>query len=104
MILVDWEEDAKMIVKNFSRKEMERLNAIVAMDIMVRNMNNESAYFTWIYLIPDCANEDDFIDFAKNEEGTEKNEMFDEAVALFKKLWGQYASKEDGLYIGNKTY
>lgn len=36
--------------------------------------------------------------------GTEKNEMFDEAVALFKKLWGQYASKEDGLYIGNKTY
>lgn len=46
MILVDWEEDAKMIVKNFSRKEMERLNAIVAMDIMVRNMNNESAYFT----------------------------------------------------------
>lgn len=81
MILVDWEEDAKMIVKNFSRKEMERLNAIVAMDIMVRNMNNESAYFTWIYLIPDCANEYDFI-----------------------KLWGQYASKEDGLYIGNKTY
>ena len=34
MILVDWEEDAKMIVKNFSRKEMERLNAIVAMDII----------------------------------------------------------------------
>ena len=27
-----------------------------------------------------------------------------QAVALFKKLWGQYASKEDGLYIGNKTY
>lgn len=46
MILVNWEEDAKVIVKNFSRKEMERLNAIIAMDIMVRNMNNESAYFT----------------------------------------------------------
>ena len=45
MILVNWEEDAKVIVKNFSRKEMERLNAIIAMDIMVRNMNNESAYF-----------------------------------------------------------
>lgn len=40
MILVNWEEDAKMIVKNFSRKEMERLNAIIAMDIMVRNMND----------------------------------------------------------------
>lgn len=71
MILVNWEEDAKVIVKNFSRKEMDRLNAIIAMDIMVRNMNNESAYFTWIYLVPDCANEYDFIDFAKNEEGTE---------------------------------
>lgn len=85
-------------------KEMERLNAIIAMDIMVRNMNNESAYFTWIYLVPDCANEYDFIDFAKNEEGTEKNKMFDATVALFKKLWEQYASKDDGLYIGNKTY
>lgn len=63
---------------------MERLNAIIAMDIMVRNMNNESAYFTWIYLVPDCANEYDFIDFAKNEEGTEKNKMFDATVALFK--------------------
>ena len=39
MILVNWEEDAKVIVKNFSRKEMDRLNAIIAMDIMVRNMN-----------------------------------------------------------------
>ena len=44
------------------------------------------------------------IDFAKNEEGTEKNKMFDATVALFKKLWEQYASKDDGLYIGNKTY
>lgn len=53
MILVNWEEDAKVIVKNFSRKEMDRLNAIIAMDIMVRNMNNESAYFTGfiLYLI-----------------------------------------------------
>ena len=111
MILVNWEEDAKMIVKNFSRKEMERLNAIIAMDIMVRNImtdvSNHNVHcnnFTWIYLVPDCANEYDFIDFAKNEEGTEKNKMFDATVALFKKLWGQYASKEDGLYIGNKTY
>lgn len=63
-----------------------------------------AVYFTWIYLVPDCANEYDFIDFAKNEEGTEKNKMFDATVALFKKLWEQYASKDDGLYIGNKTY
>ena len=38
MILVDWEEDAKMIVKNFSRKEMERLNAIILYLIVQMNM------------------------------------------------------------------
>ena len=26
MILVNWEEDAKVIVKNFSRKEMDKCN------------------------------------------------------------------------------
>ena len=104
MILVNWEEDAKVIVKNFSRKEMERLNAIIAMDIMVRNMNNESAYFTWIYLIPDCADEYDFIDFARNDEGTEENKLFDEAVELFKELWRNYAAERKGLYIAGKTY
>lgn len=51
-----------------------------------KNMNDESAYFTWIYLVPDCADEDDFIDFARNDEGTEENKLFDEAVELFKKL------------------
>ena len=51
MILVDWEEDAKMIVKNFSRKEMERLNAIVAMDIMVRIMNLLILHGFILYLI-----------------------------------------------------
>ena len=79
------------------------LSAVLRIQELLPNLCYSRKYLRH-YLIPDCANEYDFIDFAKNEEGTEKNEMFDEAVALFKKLWGQYASKEDGLYIGNKTY
>jgi hypothetical protein len=104
MILENWSEEAKQTVDNFSPKEKERLNAIIAMNIMVCNMNNESAYFTWIYLVPDCADEDDFIDFARNDEETEKNKLFDEAVELFKKLWKNYAAEKNGLYIGGKLY
>ena len=58
MILENWREEAKQTVDNFSQKEKERLNAIISMNIMVCNMNDESAYFTWIYLVPDCADED----------------------------------------------
>lgn len=104
MILENWSEEAKQKVDNFSQKEKERLNAIIAMNIMVCNMNDESAYFTWIYLIPDCADEDDFIDFARNDDGTKENTLFDEAVELFKKLWKNYAAEEKGLYIAGKTY
>lgn len=65
MILENWSEETKQIVNNFSPKEKERLNSIIAMNIMVCNMNDESAYSSWIYLVPDCANEDDFIDLRK---------------------------------------
>lgn len=35
MILEKWNEEAKQTVKGFSDKEMERLDAIIAMHIMV---------------------------------------------------------------------
>lgn len=44
MILENWSEETKQIVNNFSPKEKERLNSIIAMNIMVCNMNDESAY------------------------------------------------------------
>lgn len=98
MILVNWEEDAKMIVKNFSRKEMERLNAIIAMDIMVRNMNNESAYFTWIYLVPDCANEYDFIDFAKTRKELKRIRCLMQQL-LYSKSCGDNTQAKRMVYI-----
>lgn len=104
MILEKWDDEAKEVVRKFSSNEKDRLNAIIAMHIMVCNMNDEGAYMTWIYVVPDEATEWDFIDFAQNDEGTEENKLFDEAVDLFKKLWNEYANDDHGLYIGRKAY
>lgn len=104
MIIEKWDNEAKEVVRNFSHNEKDRLDAIIAMHIMVCNMNDEGAYMTWIYVVPDEATEWDFIDFARNDEGTEENKLFDEAVELFKKLWNEYANDDHGLYIGNKAY
>lgn len=104
MILENWDEEAKQIIRKFTSVERDRLDAIIAMDIMVRNMNDESAYFTWIHVVPDCANEYDYIGLAENDTETDMNESFDEAVELFKKLWRRYADEKGGLYIGDKVY
>lgn len=42
MILENWSEEAKQKVDNFSQKEKERLNAIIAMNIMVCKRSNYS--------------------------------------------------------------
>lgn len=57
MILEHWDNEAKEVVRNFSHNEKDRLNAIIAMHIMVCNMNDETAYMTWIELVPDCPSE-----------------------------------------------
>lgn len=98
MILENWDQEAKEVIRNMSNVEKDRLNTIVSMHIMVCNMNDESAYMEWIYLVPDEASEWDFIDFAQDEES------FNEAANLFKKLWKDYAEDKGGLFIGNKTY
>lgn len=104
MILENWDEKAKEIVKGFSTEEMERLNAIIAMNIMIRKIDYEGAYMTWIYVVPNAATEWDFINLAKNDEGTTENALFNEAVVLFKELWENYAAEKNCLYIGGKLY
>ena len=99
-----WDNEAKEMVAKMSRIEKDRLDAIIAMNTLIMDMNDEGAYMSWIYLVPDCANEWDFIDFVVNDEGTESNHLFDEAVVLFKKLFARYAMEDKGLYIGGKCY
>ena len=104
MFISEWDNEAKEMVAKMSRNEKDRLKAIIAMNTMVINMNDEGAYMSWIYLVPDCASEWDFIDFAVNDKGTEENQLFDEAVMLFKRLWVKYAMEDKGLYIGDNCY
>ena len=99
-----WDNEAKEMVSKMSVVEKDRLHAIIAMNTLIMDMNDEGAYMSWIYLVPDCANEWDFIDFAVNDEGTESNHLFDEAVMKFKSLWVRYAMENEGLYIGGKCY
>lgn len=105
MILEKWNKDVKKKVMKLSGRERERLDAIIAMHIMVCNMNDENAYMSWsAAAVPDGADEWDFLEFAVDDADTNENKSFDEAVALFKDLWIQYAADERGLYIGGKTY
>lgn len=104
MILEKWDAGAKEIVKGFSTEEMERLNVIIAMNIMIRKIDDDRAYMAWISVVPNVATEWDFIDLAKNDEGTTENALFNEAVALFKELWKNYAAEKNGLYIAGKLY
>lgn len=52
-----------------ARDFAERLDALKGMNLMVRNMNDERAYYdAWIWLVPDEADEDDLIDIAEDAE------------------------------------
>lgn len=57
---------------------------------VMMSMNNENAYYSWIYVCPDEPSEDDFIYIASNED--EYKDCEDTFYSLFKK----YA--KDGLY------
>lgn len=103
MFTSKWSKEAKEEVLQMSQKEKERLHAIIAMNTLVISMHDE-ADLRWICIVPDCADEYDFIDFAVNDDETEENHLFDEAVELFKELWAKYAAEDKGLYIGGKCY
>lgn len=105
MYLSKWDDRIKKTVEEMSTQQKDRLEAIIAMNTMVINMNDENAYVRWIYLVPDGADEWDFVDFATNDkDGADGNHLFDEAVELFKELWKSYAMEDKGLYIGGKCY
>jgi len=56
-------------------------------NIMI-NMNDENAYMTWIYIVPDEPTEDDFIDIACNDKD------FEDVLNLFIRLFSEYKYAE----------
>ena len=60
-----------------------RIKQIKAMHELMLNGNNESLYMSWIYLVPDCPNEDDFKYIAMNDSSY--NECWDKFLRLVQK-------------------
>lgn len=76
----------------------QRVRLAKAMHEIICCMNNEGAYESWIYLMPDQPQEDDFEWFAEDDDN------FRELVHKFIRLYNRYI--KDGIYIlgGNDVY
>lgn len=67
-----------------------RLNNVKLMHETMLDMNNEYAYMNWIYEMPDCPSEEDFVWFAEDID------RYEELYNYFMKLVNRY--KKDGLF------
>ena len=74
----------------------ERAEFVQSMNNVVKHLNDENAYIHWITVVPDEAEQADFEDIADDEE------LFDEAVYLFKSIMERYL--KNGIYIGKSCY
>lgn len=75
----------------------ERFEALKSMNTIIKSMNDESAYTSWIYIIPDEADDDELREIAEEDE-----ESFRDACNLFAKLVKKYMKY--GLYIEGEVY
>lgn len=60
-----------------------RVDQLKAMHNLMLNANDESIYMSWIYTMPDCPTEEDFIDIAMDNDSY--NDCFDKFVRLIAK-------------------
>lgn len=65
-----------------------RITQLKAMHTLMLEANDESIYMSWIYLMPDCPNEEDFREIALSDESY--NECFDKFVRLIAKSGNRY--------------
>ena len=75
----------------------EKFETLRSMNTIVKNMNDESAYDAWIYIIPDGADDDELMEIAEEDE-----DSFKDACNLFAKLVRKYMKY--GLYIDGEVY
>lgn len=75
----------------------ERFEALKSMNTIIRLMNDENAYSSWIWIVPDGADDGDLMDIAKNHD-----DIFDDACKKFVKIMEKRLKY--GLYIDGKTY
>ena len=78
------------------KEELNKFETLKGMNTIVKNLNNEDAYFKWIEIVPDEAMDDGIADVVADDE------LFRDAVHLFKELMCDYL--EDGFDIGGVLY
>ena len=74
------------VIPGFTRNA--RITQLKAMHDLMLNANDTSIYMSWIYTMPDCPSENDFIDIAIDDE--QYNECFDLFVELIAKNGNRY--------------
>ena len=82
----DKEIELKNIIADYTRDA--RVVQLKAMHQLMMAANDESIYMTWIYTVPDCPSNEDFIDIAMDDE--EYNHCFDLFVKLIAKNGNRY--------------
>ena len=74
------------VIAGFTRDA--RIAQLKAMHTLMCNANDENIYMTWIYRMPDCPTEEDFVDIAIDDE--QYNGCFDLFVKLIAKNGNRY--------------
>lgn len=91
---------AREVFKSMDPSDLaDRINCLRAMNTLIQSANDETVYFNWINIVPDQAEEDDFVEIAMNQPDT-----FAEACGLFLRLMCCRDMDEGGLYIGGEVY
>ena len=89
-----------------TKADMERFELLKAMNTIISMMNDEGAYFEWIYTIPDCATDEELMEIsidAEEDYGTEFD-IFAEAVKEFGRIIRAYGEGGIYCYHSDKVY
>lgn len=68
-----------------------RIKLLEAMNEIIIAINDESAYERWIYVVPDGASHEDFVDIAEDDD------VYRDVCKLFRKLLSSYG--KSGFYV-----
>lgn len=80
------EIELKSTIAGYTRDA--RVAQLKAMHQLMCEANDEFIYMAWIYIMPDCPSDEDFIDIAMDDKSY--NECFDTFVRLIAKNGNRY--------------
>lgn len=72
----------------------EKFELLKAMNTLVRAMNDEGAYYTWCYVIPDGADDEELREIAFDED----DELYRDACHSFRRICEEYL--KHGFFLG----